>query len=59
MTISEGVKEVTGEMIKIQHLLRRTSPSHKMSDQESRLFSEAICRAEQALKRVAGEASPR
>jgi hypothetical protein len=58
MTISEGVKEVTGEMIKLQQLLRRTSPSHKMSDEERRLFSESIGRAEQALKRVAGEAIP-
>jgi hypothetical protein len=58
MTISEGVREVTGEMIKLQQLLRHTSPSHNMSDEEKKLFSESIGRAEQALKRVAGEANP-
>jgi len=59
MTISEGVKEVTGEMIKLQQILRRTSPSHSMSNEERSLFSEALGRAEQALVRVRGEAIPR
>ena len=58
MTISEGVKEVTCEMIKLQQFLRRTSPSHDMSDEERKIFSESLGRAEQALKRVAEEASP-
>lgn len=58
MTISEGVREVTVEMIKLQQLLRRTSPSHNMSEEERKLFSESMRRAELALKRVAGEADP-
>ncbi len=57
MTISEGVKEVAGEMVKLQQLLRRTSPSHKFSDDDRKLFLEAIGRAEETLRRIAGEAS--
>jgi hypothetical protein len=55
MTISVGIREVAGEMIKLQHLLMRTSPSHDFSEEESRLFYESIKRAEQALKRITGE----
>jgi hypothetical protein len=59
MTTSEGVREVTGEMIKLQQLLRRTSPTHNLSDDEKKHFLEAIERAEQTLKRIAGEVKPR
>lgn len=53
MTISEGIREVAGEMIKLQQLLRRTSPTHNLSEEERRLFSESIERAEAALRRLA------
>lgn len=59
MAISEGVKEVVVEMIKIQQLLRGTSPSHRMSEGERAVLSGCVERAEQALKRVSSEASPR
>jgi hypothetical protein len=59
MTVSEGVREVTGEMIRLQHLLRQTSPSHNLSEEERKLFLESVERAEQALKRVAAEVKPR
>jgi hypothetical protein len=58
MTISEGVREVTGEMIRLQQLLRQTSPSHNLSEEEKKRFLESVERAEQALKRIAGEVKP-
>lgn len=55
MTLSDGVREVTGEMIRLQQLLRQTSPSHNFSEDEKKLFSDSVERAEYALKRIAGE----
>lgn len=59
MTISEGVREVAGEMVRLQQLLRRTSPSHVFSEEDRRLFYECVERAERALERISGEAKPR
>ncbi len=59
MSASEGIREVTGEMIKLQKLLRQTSPSHNFTEGERKLFFESIERAEGALKRLAGEARAR
>lgn len=56
MTVSEGVREVAGEMIRLQQLLRRTSPSHVFTEDDRKLFSQCLERAERALARIAEEA---
>ena len=50
MALTEDVKEVIYQMILIEQILRKTSPMHRMGDEDSRRVSEAIARSEAILK---------
>ena len=54
VTLSEDVKQVIKQMILIDQILRKTSPLHKMSEEDGRIFAEAVARAEAILKSMKG-----
>lgn len=56
MALTLGVKEIIKETIKIQQILRNTSPNHRMSENEKRQVLEAIEKAEDTLKKMKEEA---
>jgi len=55
MALTTGVKETINEMIKVQQVLRKTSPLHKMNADEKRQVLAAIDKAEETLKKMRGE----
>ena len=55
MALTSGVKEIISEMIKIQQVLRNTSPNHRMSENEKRQVLAAIEKAEVTLKKMREE----
>jgi len=50
--LQQEAKEVINEMIKIQQLLRATSPSHAMSAEQRAQVDEAISKSETALGKM-------
>ncbi|MBM5805798.1 MAG: hypothetical protein FJZ49_07050 [Candidatus Verstraetearchaeota archaeon] len=59
MALTSSVKETISEMIKIQQVLRRTSPNHKMNDEEKRQVLLSIEKAEEILKMMREEVKGR
>jgi hypothetical protein len=55
MALALGIKEIISEMIKIQQVLRNTSPNHKMSRNEKKQVLVAIEKAETMLKEMKEE----
>jgi hypothetical protein len=55
MALREEVKEVIGEMIKIQQVLRATSPQHALNSGYKEQVAGAIARSEELLRRMKEE----
>jgi hypothetical protein len=55
MALTSSVKETISEMIKIQQVLRKTSPNHKMNDDEKKQVLLSIEKAEENLKKMREE----
>ncbi|MDD1764742.1 MAG: hypothetical protein LUQ46_01885 [Candidatus Methanomethyliaceae archaeon] len=55
MALTLGVKEIISEIIRIQQVLRNTSPNHRMSENEKRQVLAAIEKAEVTLKKMREE----
>lgn len=49
MALLPASKEVLEEMLRIQQVLRKTSPDHRLSDEERKAIEGSIERAERAL----------
>jgi hypothetical protein len=56
MALTSGVKEIISEIIRIQQVLRNTSPNHRMSENEKKQVLTAIEKAEGTLKKMREEA---
>jgi hypothetical protein len=55
MVLTTGVKETISEMIKVQQVLRKTSPLNKMNADDRRQVLAAIDEAEETLKKMRKE----
>jgi hypothetical protein len=55
MTLISAVKEIISEMIKIQQVLRKTSPTHKLDKGDEIVISSAIATTENALDKMKKE----
>ena len=49
MALLPNSKEVLNEMLKIQQILRRTSPNHALSEAERKAVEGSLDRAERAI----------
>jgi len=52
MSMKEEAKEIIGEMIKIQQVLRATSPKHLLNSENKLQVIGAISRSEELLMRM-------
>lgn len=55
MSLSESVDGVISEMIALKQVLRRTAPSHRLTDADRNRVGEALARCEILLKRIKEE----
>jgi len=49
MAILPASKEVLEEMLRVQQVLRKTSPDHRLSDDDRKAIEGSVDRAERAL----------
>jgi len=55
MALSQKTDDVINQMLRIDQLLRKTSPQHRLGEEEKRLVLESISKAEEGLRAMMDE----